>query len=222
MSETNKEVESANVEEGEGDVNEEVEEEFQVEKIIKVRVRGGKKEYFLKWKGYPHSENTWEPEENLDCPELIKQFEDSRKLETRKSTGKRSIDEGDKSPTRASDVSSENGSKKLTGSPQSKKLKSAPVTKKTEEKGKVVQPNRSKGFSRGLEADKIIGATDSNGELMFLIKWKNSEEADLVPAREANVKCPQVVIKFYEERLTWHTPTNAATTEKVSSTGDAN
>lgn len=71
MSESNKDAEATHVDEVEADINE-VEEEFQVEKIIKVRVRGGKKEYFLKWKGYPHSENTWEPEENLDCPELIK------------------------------------------------------------------------------------------------------------------------------------------------------
>uniref|UniRef100_A0A2I3RD48 Chromo domain-containing protein n=2 Tax=Pan TaxID=9596 RepID=A0A2I3RD48_PANTR len=138
------------------EVLEEEEQEYVVEKVLYRRLVKGKVEYLLKWKGFSDEDNTWEPEENLDCPDLM-----------------------------THEIDKSEGGK-------------GEQTKEEEESEKP------RGFAQGLEPEQIIGATDSSGELMFLMKGKNSDEADLVPAKEVNVKCPRVVISFYEERLTWN------------------
>jgi Chromo (CHRromatin Organisation MOdifier) domain len=38
---------------------------YEVEKILSSRKVGRGTQYLIKWKGYPESENTWEPERNL-------------------------------------------------------------------------------------------------------------------------------------------------------------
>nr|XP_023410777.1 interferon regulatory factor 2 isoform X3 [Loxodonta africana] len=148
-------------------------EEFVVEKVLDRRVVTGKVQYLLKWKGFTDADNTWEPEENLVCLELIEAFLNSQKAVKEKHGSKRKSlydNEPDDS--------------------KSKKKRDAAVT--------------PRGFARGLDPERIIDAMDTSGELLFLMKWKDSDEADLVLAKEANVKCPQIVIAFYEERLTWH------------------
>ena len=56
-------------------------------------------------------------------------------------------------------------------------------------------------FDLHMELERIIGATKSIGEIIFLVKWKNVDELDLISAKIANLKCPNVVIEFYEERI---------------------
>lgn len=161
-----------------GTEGEEGEEEYSVEKVLDRRIRNGRVEYLLKWKGYSNDDNTWEPEENLDCPDLISEYEENRKKKEA--------------------VKKEERKRKPGGTVDDKKPNAS-------KKKHVEEDNKPRGFDRGLEPEKIIGATDSSGELMFLMKWKGTDEADLVPARQANGRCPQIVIQFYEERLTWHT-----------------
>ena len=157
------------------------EEEYEVETIVNKRLRKGKAEYLVKWKGWEDpDDNTWEPIAHLDCKELIEEYERNH----------------------AGDAeSSGSGIDKKKG-PESTKRKAEEKSKN--EKSAKKPDTRPKGFARGLTAEKIIGATNDPGELYFLIKWKGSDEADLVPAKEANIKIPQVVIKFYEERLNWY------------------
>lgn len=41
-------------------------EEWEVEAILDDRIRRGTRQYWVKWIGYPESDNSWEPEENLE------------------------------------------------------------------------------------------------------------------------------------------------------------
>ncbi|XP_018363083.1 PREDICTED: chromobox protein homolog 5-like [Trachymyrmex cornetzi] len=76
--------------------------------------------------------------------------------------------------------------------------------------------SRVQGFERELEADKILGSANDNGKLMYLIQWKGTDAVDMVSASEANIKCPQIVIRFYEDRITWKRAKNKTVVDEFS------
>ncbi|KAA8591034.1 hypothetical protein FQN60_001977 [Etheostoma spectabile] len=184
------------------------EEEYVVEKVLDRRVVKGRVEFFLKWKGYSEKHNTWEPEKNLDCPELISEFMKTYKKSSSSGSGggiSTPSSGGSKSVTSSLARSKDSSSSKKRSSDDEEEGGSKPKKKKEED---ILV---ARGFERGLEPEKIIGATDSCGDLM-----KDSDEADLVLAKEANHKCPQIVIAFYEERLTWHEDSDKKEKDVVS------
>lgn len=261
------------------------EQEYVVEKIVGKRTVRGKIEYHLKWKGYPDSDNTWEPKDNLECPDLIADYEAKekekkelekkerkksssrtpapaeRKVKSKITTKKRKrvddSDQTDDEPVTISDSDDKNSRASSSRSkPTETKRKSKPISKPTVSSdvdsdsdqslkdikdaiqeddeddtdkksetpmsdvnvGSTTQRNGDANrnghdeiedsslacrMDSGLEPEKIIGATRVNQQLFFLLKWKNMSKADLISAKVAKVACPQIVIGFFEERLTW-------------------
>lgn len=72
--------------------------------------------------------------------------------------------------------------------------------KRNNKKNKLEEIQKPRGYDRGLILDQIVGATDYKGELMFLIKWYDCDEYDILPSKEVAANSPQDVILFYESR----------------------
>jgi len=263
---------------------------LEVEKILAKKMIDGKPLYLLRWKNYDSSEDTWEPPENLGCPDLLEEFELALKTATENDITR------DEEPTTQADIESNTQTDKRPpakpsgkGSKKPKKHKyqelqhdsvalndddpfptQVPVSKQSNDSlleasvsnmsapglevngntaervdapasipNQKVKPepkifldsdesalerdiassvnepcssvsngpttivNGVKGFQRGCEPERILGATETGGSLKFLMKWKNCTKVDLVTAEEAGEKCPKLVIDFYVKHLTW-------------------
>ncbi|XP_033244193.1 chromobox protein homolog 1-like [Drosophila miranda] len=166
---------------------------FSVERIEDRRSLHGRIEYLIKWKGYPRSQNSWEPEENLECDELIAAFEASlkKKMESTKQARKR----------------------RNTG------LIGEEQNGVADEPAKKIP--QQVGFERHLQPDKILGANHSQGQLMYKMKWKGSDYVDMVPSEKAKERCPQLVIEFLEEHLVCDTDSGDNSVQTSSGGGTA-
>lgn len=74
------------------------------------------------------------------------------------------------------------------------------------EKNLQIQKGAKKKTKRHKKwvAERILGSVMSQGELMFMTKWKNKDDVAFVSAQQAKLKFPELVIKYFEKRLKWH------------------
>jgi len=174
------------------------EEKYSVEMVLNKRIRNNKLEYLLKWNGYDDKYNSWEPVENLHCQNLIKKFEEKLRREDGKKTKK--LGRGGR------------GLKCTVESPQPVSNSIVPICSSLEACRQELKGSEINNIDTGNDnsdstptkiPEEIIGADISSGQLVFLMKWKEIENPELILSKEVNLKWPQIVIKFYEKRIKW-------------------
>lgn len=113
--------------------------EYEVEEILDVAVKKGKKEFLIKWKGYDTSQSSWEPEKNLSCKHLIEAFYE--KTGKRGDEGKKTEPEGSK-PKQAAKAKGQKNKENDTVEYEVEKI----IDMKTDKKGKKEFRIRWKGY----------------------------------------------------------------------------
>uniref|UniRef100_A0A915DCU5 Chromo domain-containing protein n=1 Tax=Ditylenchus dipsaci TaxID=166011 RepID=A0A915DCU5_9BILA len=148
---------------------------YHVERVVDKRIlKNGTVEYLLKWKNFEESDNTWEPEENLNCAQLIADFNQRY-----------------------------NASSKPVKSEDNHSLVDEKFIQETSPQKEPTASRTSYLNERKMIPDKILGATKVNADIFFLVKYRNKESAEPVHMKVAYEKFPKLVIEFYEKRINW-------------------
>ncbi|EDV35063.1 uncharacterized protein Dana_GF22550 [Drosophila ananassae] len=150
-------------------------EEYEVEAIIGHKTVRGVSHFLVRWKGYDESEDTWEPEADLNCNNLITQF---RAKETKQENTKVKVTKGSKAtPKKAA-----TGGRASTGNTGGGGKKSA-TSDDPNEKEWVVE--------------RIIDyVEDEEDGGLYRIRWKGFGAKDDTWEPESNLSCQGLIEKF--------------------------
>ncbi|XP_050459755.1 chromobox protein homolog 1-like isoform X1 [Cataglyphis hispanica] len=148
--------------------------EYEVEKLIDVRVSKGNRQFLVRWKGYGESADTWENEKDLNCPQLIEKFLANEEEQETKSI--------------------------KTGSTKTDKSKKSKASPKKQNENDEQNNKDDKETLKEFEVEKIIEVRfKKNGTKEFLIRWKGFSPADDTWEPEKNLNCSELIAKFMQK-----------------------
>lgn len=171
---------------------------YEVEKIIKCRAKKGKRLYLIKWKNFPSTSNSWEPEENL-TEDLVAEYH-------RRTDGKKASDSKKPSSITSPQVHHRRRIVSLSGNSSNDEAS-------TEDSVSNFSSNYITPTATREELDKFLsihsgktplevnGAVRIQGKLYHKVSWKDGSQDDLIPAKFSNILWPSLVINFYQKHI---------------------
>ena len=186
-------------------------EEFKIEKVLKKRYKRGRLQYFIKWSGYPNSENSWNDNDDIKDRKHIRMFEKQLLREARdedddiaewSSTKKlESPSSASKSLNRKSSISSNSYSIASTSS-----TNPSIVSKSSN----LAQDGFPRGFcdgelrlKQGHKPKRIVGAAcDDIGLVHYRVEWDDTQLESLIKSSILTEYQPDCLISYLQSLLT--------------------
>lgn len=173
--------------------------DYEVEMILESQIRDGQTWYFIKWQGFDETWNSWEPENFLDCPDLLEEFKKRKRKEEGGGIGE------------LKKRKKEGGELELK---KRKRKKEEDVKKKSlRTKASEVSVNpRPVSESEDVEVVKFL-VMDRTKETAVLVKI--NDQYDLVPYKVARSKAQfQIpIIDYLEKQIVFNNDATEVTTQ---------
>ena len=181
---------------------------YNVEKILDIRFVNGKPEYKIKWENYPISQSTWEPLKNLETvPHLVEEYNKSHptKVESKRSNSKTLINKKRKKSKNGVGNSEKNikENEKIENSNEKKVIE---VAKNEKEEKTDIKPQEDDkdSFKIDKKLKEVITVKMQSGKLMALVnkEEENGESSkNYIATEELRKTNPWILLNFYESKI---------------------
>lgn len=184
-------------------VDESLEEEvFEVEKILKKRGKGKKIEYLVKWKNYDGpGDDTWEPANTLEAPEIIEMFESDLKADEEREKENELKAKKEKELKLKEEKAEKEEKEELANAITPNNDEIEPTNKPEKEKTKKEVKPTKKSKPAPVEEDvyNVEALMEKKGS-KYLVKWENWPADQNTWEPKSSI--PAFIVEFYETDLT--------------------